>query len=137
MNIKLDHVNLTVSDINESIDWYSRVFGFELVESGLNRDSRPWAIVAHNDSMICMTEFRGRRSAAAQNENGFHQFYHFGLRISDEQEWSEKVKRFGIKVKYGGAYEYPHSKSWYVSDPNGHEIEVSYAGGVALKFPGS
>lgn len=137
MKIKLDHVNLTVRDINESIDWYGRIFGFEPVERGVNQNGRPWAIVAHDDSMICMTEYRERQSAARQGEIDFHQFYHFGIRVSDESEWRAKVEKFAVKVRYGGAYEYPHSLSWYVEDPNGHEIEVSYAGGERLRFPTS
>lgn len=135
MKIKLDHVNMTVGNMNESIDWYGRVFGFELVERGVNQSGRPWAIVAHDDSMICMTEYRERKSAAQQGDQGFHQFYHFGIRVSDEREWQEKVDRFKLKVKYGGVCEYPRSKSWYVADPNGHEIEVSYAGAQPLQFP--
>ena len=35
MTIKhLDHLNLTVNNLAESVAWYARVLGFELVEQG-------------------------------------------------------------------------------------------------------
>lgn len=134
MNIKLDHINLTVSDLKESVAWYEKIFGFKLVERGISWRNIPWAIVAMNDSMICMSEFRTRRSAASNEENGFHQIYHFGIRVSDHEEWVEKVKAYNLKLYYGGVVEYPRSKSWYVHDPDGHEIEVSWAESGVMEF---
>ena len=32
MNIKLDHVQITVSDLKKSVEWYEKAFGFKLVE---------------------------------------------------------------------------------------------------------
>lgn len=40
MDLKFDHLNLTVNDIKKSIDWYGQVFGFELVERGINTEGR-------------------------------------------------------------------------------------------------
>lgn len=134
MNIKLDHINLTVSNLDESIAWYEKIFGFRLVEQGISIRNIPWGIVALNDSMICMSEHGSRKSAASSDEEKFHQIYHFGIRVSDQEEWKERVKAFNLKLYYGGVVEYPHSKSWYVHDPNGHEIEVSWAERGRMEF---
>ena len=112
MNIKLDHINLTVSNLN-----------------------LPWAIVAKNDSMIAMTEYKERKNAADYNEKEFHQLYHFGIRVSNLKAWEETVKNLNLKIYYGGVITFPNSQSWYVHDPNGHEIEVSYTEDKALVFP--
>ena len=50
---------------------------------------------------------------------------HFGLRITDVEEWLETVDREKIEVLYGGEITWPHSRSWYIEDPTGYEIEVA------------
>lgn len=133
MNPRLDHVNLSVRNLEESIAWYRDVFGFEAVESGTSVHGRRWAIVAHGDSMICMGEFPERGDEAAGD--AFHRIFHFGLRVDDLEAWRLKVDRLNLSLFYGGEIRYARSRSWYVRDPSGHEIEVSYAFGKPLRFP--
>jgi lactoylglutathione lyase len=132
---RLDHVNLTVTNLDESIGWYEELFGFEKVEEGLSQQGKRWAIIACNDSMIVMSEYAERESAEMNEDQFTHRIYHFGLRIEDEVAWRHKVKSRNLKLYYGGEIEYPHSRSWYVHDPSGHEIEVSWSHGKPLKFP--
>ena len=131
---RLDHVNITVNSIENSVEWYGRLFGFATVESGLTQLGQKWAILACDDSMIAMTEY-DRRPADQNDDRTFHRSYHFGLRVNDAKEWREKVKNLKLRLFYGGEIEYPHSRSWYVHDPSGHEIEVSWSNGNALQFP--
>lgn len=133
MKIRFDHINMTVNDLKESVAWYASVFGMKLVEAGTNGHG-PWAIVALEDTMVCMSEHPDWRGADRQRD-GQHQIYHFGVRVSDEKAWVRKLKELGLKVQYGGAYDYPGSRSWYILDPTGHEIEVSYSGNRPLEFP--
>ena len=44
----LDHVNMYVSDIKASIDFYGANFGFTIKENGL-KDKEPWAIIGLKD----------------------------------------------------------------------------------------
>lgn len=134
MKVKLDHINLTVQNIEESMQWYRNAFGFEYLEGDLNNKEEPWAIVGKDDSSICMYQNKNLKSADEAGEGEFHRVYHFGIRISDVSKWDENVRENEIKVLYGGVHQYPFSQSWYVVDPSGHEIEVSYTGGEALKF---
>lgn len=135
MTIKLDHINLTVANLTDSIEWYGKIFGFELVESGTTPQGVRWGIVAFNDSMICMTEYAGRIFAGKVEDKSGHQIYHFGIRVSDIHKWQRIVKQHRLKLYYGGQIEYPSSKSWYVHDPSGHEIEVSHTTQERLQFP--
>jgi catechol 2,3-dioxygenase-like lactoylglutathione lyase family enzyme len=135
MTIKLDHINLTVADLKNSIEWYGKVFGFELVESGTTPQGIKWGIVAFNDSMICMTEYTGRIAADKVEDKSTHQIYHFGIRVSDLEQWQQTVKDHQLKLYYSGEIKYPTSKSWYIHDPSGHEIEVSYAVHGRMQFP--
>lgn len=135
MKIKLDHINLTVQNIPESIDWYSKVFGFKQVEKGISTKGQPWTIIASNDSMIVMSEYKDKAKPNYEQESAVHKIYHFGIRVSDLNEWENTVSKFDLKLYYGGVIEYPSSKSWYIRDPSGHEIEVSYSTESELRFP--
>jgi len=135
MTVRLDHINLTVANLTDSIEWYGKIFGFELVESGATPQGVRWGIVAFNDSMICMTEYAERVPADKVEEKSVHQIYHFGIRVSDIEKWQRTIQDHKIKLYYGGQIEYPSSKSWYVHDPSGHEIEVSYTAQSRLHFP--
>ena len=135
MTIKLDHINLTVADLKNSVEWYGKVFGFELVESGATPEGIKWGIVAFNESMICMTEYAGRTAADKDEDKSIHQIYHFGIRVSDLEQWKQTVQDYQLKLYYGGEIKYPASTSWYVHDPSGHEIEVSYTAQGRMQFP--
>lgn len=124
--LRLDHLNLTVADLDATIDWYVRVFGFGVVERAV-QDGVPWAVLRAGDSMLCIyeypdREFLGRFDLDARRLHGLN---HFSLRIEDEGEWAGIVERESLEVLYGGVVEWPHSRSWYVKDPTGHEIEVT------------
>jgi catechol-2,3-dioxygenase len=124
MTVKqLDHLNLTVKDFNESAQWYKRVFGFEIVEEGV-RNGNKWGILQSGDALLCIYQDPSR-TAPGEAPESQHRIYHFGLRITDRQKWEETIAKEHIQVEYGGAIDYPHSLSWYLSDPTGHEIEVA------------
>ena len=135
MEFKLDHINLTVSNLDESVEWYKKIFAMELMESGVDTSSNiRWGIVGLNDSMICMTEYKNRKSAANWVQDEFHQINHFGFRVPDMAVWESKVKDYNLELFYGGVNEYPYSRSWYIKDPDGHTIEVSYTSEETLRF---
>jgi lactoylglutathione lyase len=136
VTVKLDHVNISVSNLSESIEWYNKIFGFELVEKGRSAQGKKWGIVASNDSMICMTEYNNKMPADKIENESVHQIYHFGIRVTDLDRWRATVEKNNLQLYYGGEVEYPHSRSWYIHDPSGHEIEVSFADGERLNFPG-
>lgn len=119
----LDHMNFTVTDLDESVRFYADMFGFGTVEQGTMDDGTNWAIVRSGASMLCMYEDAGR---AAPTEDGeAHTVSHFGLRIHDEDAWTATLERTGHPVLYGGPVRWPRSTSWYVHDPSGWKIEVA------------
>ncbi len=130
---KIDHISLSVKDLDESIKWYGEIFGFEKVEEGVAAD-RKWAIIACKDYMLCMNEYPQKVMTEEKFDIAHQKIYHFGLRINNRKLWEEKIDKLKLHIEYGGAYQYPHSVSWYLIDPTGHEIEISYTEGKALKF---
>ena len=76
--------------------------------------------------MLCVYEHADRNllDRWALDKQHLHGFSHFALRIVDEGSWLQTLERENIKVLYDGVIDWPHSKSWYIKDPTGYEIEV-------------
>lgn len=130
MKIQIDHLNMTVENLGKSIDWYGSIFGFEPVEKGTYMGS-PWTIIRKDETMLCLYEDSGKK--LEQTEDHLR-IFHFGLKISDREAWEKTVQEKKLKLLYGGLNRYPHSISWYVEDPSGHEIEVAYWDNNEVKF---
>lgn len=134
MSVKqLDHLNLSVRDFDETVDWYRRVFGFELVEEGIQEnwggaaDVR-WGVVRSGDAMLCIyahPELQRPTPDDMRADHHLHTIAHFGLRITDRPAWEETVQRERLAIMYGGPIQWPHSTAWYLHDPTGYEIEVA------------
>ena len=122
----IDHINLTVENLKTTCLWYERVFGFVVVEEGV-QDEHPWCIMKSGKALLCMYEAPGREfeDRFLTARQGRHGVSHFAFRIEDKSQWEDTVRAQGIEVHYGGAIEWPHSTSWYVADPTGYEIEVA------------
>ena len=54
--LKIDHLNMSVTDLAASIAWYGELFGFSVVERGVLEDGRPWAIIRADDALLAMYE---------------------------------------------------------------------------------
>jgi len=134
----LDHLNMTVADLAESIDWYGRVFDFAPVERGVTDDGVPWAILRAGEAMLCLYEHPAREhlDGRALKARGLHGLSHFALRITDPDAWRERAAREGVPFRFGGPVGWPRSTAWYVTDPTGHEIEVAAWKDDAVGFPG-
>lgn len=129
----LDHINLSVKNFEETVQWYKDVFDFELVEQG-TRFGRRWGILKNGDSMICFGEAPKKKELTDEVYEEYHGINHFGLRITDRKAWEDTVKKYSIKTYYASPVNYPHSTSWYILDPTGHEIEVALWDNDEVRF---
>ncbi len=122
----IDHLNLTVANFDDTVAWYGRVFGFELVEEAMQDETR-WGVLRHGDAMLCIYEFPDchHEDRFAMRKRGLHGINHFGLRITQRAAWEAVIEREKLTVLYDGPITWPHSTAWYVTDPTGWEIEVA------------
>ncbi len=137
MKIKhLDHLQLTVENLKESLDWYQRIFGFERVEGG-DRSGHPWAIIRSGEAMLCLYETPRPETIdeAEIDDQPMHRLRHMGFRISDEAAWRETLEREALKLYYYSPVRYGSSTSWYVKDPTGYGIEVVCWDEDTIQFP--
>ena len=127
--VNLDHLNMTVDNVNETIDWYKKIFDFEVVEKTKYK-GREFAVLKSNNSMLCIYEYPELKKP--EDNTKTHKHYHFGLRITDRDQWEEKIKKYNLNIHLD--MEYPHSYSWYLLDPSGYEIEVVLWNEDQIKF---
>jgi len=133
----LDHLNLTVKNLDAALVFYRELFGFELVEKG-PPNPEPWAIVRAGEAMLCLYEHPELPEAphfpAAPNQQGVS---HFGLRVENGPAFHALLDGLGIELRDGGPVRWPHSTSYSLSDPSGHQIEVVAWDDESVRFDAS
>jgi len=128
LNVKrMDHINMRVKDLTESIAFYENVFGFEMKEDHTQEGDDAWAIVGKADTAyICMY-----LHADKKREPEALQIMHFGLVIDDFDTVLERLAKHGVETGKG-CIQWPKSRSVYIHDPSGHEIDLTERTGGGL-----
>jgi catechol 2,3-dioxygenase-like lactoylglutathione lyase family enzyme len=117
----IDHIQMTVGDLEENIEFYSKVFGFEIKETGLRAGIR-WAIIG-NESRIFLCMHEDVEGKGKENEG--LKISHFGLIVEDFENVLNRLKEFNVPLFYDHFVEYHSSRSVYFLDPNGYKLEIS------------
>ena len=119
----IDHLNMEVINLNETVEYYNQLFGFTVKMEQPEENSK---IIGNEKVKLCLyqtEDFHG------YTKNGFH---HFGLHIENFEEVMNKCKEMGIEIFYGGPLKWEKSTSFYIKDPNGYEIELAEVFGGGL-----
>ncbi|WP_232059202.1 VOC family protein [Kineobactrum salinum] len=153
IEFKLDHVSLTVADLEAVIDFYGRVFGarvlyrmgpFDAAEIPPMEDGSDWTIAHVNVgaarlaiAMIELTPgykvelFQYDKPADARRDpprNCDVGASHFCLQVNDIDAAVARLEDEGCRVLAGPITmteaPCPDSHSWYVLDPFGHQLEL-------------
>ena len=113
----IDHVNMKVKDLEQSVKFYKNLFGFEIKqEENANKLDVPSKIIGNETIKLCMYEVPDMSP-----EGGIA---HFGFNIENFNEIIEKCKKLGVEILYGGIVDWEKSKSIYIVDPSGYELEL-------------
>lgn len=116
---RIDHINMRVNDLNESIEFYRKIFGFEMKEDYRSAEE-PWAIVGlKGAAYLCMYEHPGK----SKPTDGLT-INHFGFVLTEFDAALSTLRENGVEVLYDGVIDWPKSRSIYIKDPSGHEIEL-------------
>ncbi len=119
----IDHINIEVSNLRETIVFYKSLFGFEIRKKQPNENS----VIIGNDSIkLCLYEVE---DYTKYEKKGYH---HFGLHVGNFNDILVKCKEMDLHIYYGGVLKWENSESIYIQDPNGYEIELSrnFGGGI-------
>ena len=119
----IDHLNMNVKSFKESKEFYSKYFGMEVLESDISKmTNNPYLIIGIPGVIsLCLYE---RGNFDKENDSN-QRVSHFGINIENFDEVQSALEADGIPLLYGGVTKWDHSKSIYIADPSGHEIELT------------
>ncbi len=121
----IDHVNMKVKDLEQSVKFYKNLFGFEIKqEENANKLDAPSKIIGNDTIKLCFYEVPDMSPQGG--------IAHFGFNIANFNQVIEKCKELGVEILYGGIVDWEKSKSVYIVDPSGYEIELGEVSGGGL-----
>lgn len=112
---------MTVKNLDKSVEFYKKLFGFEVKKEQPDQYSK---IIGNDNIKLCLYE-----ESEMSPEGGIA---HFGFNIENFDEIIEKCNSLGVEVLYGGPVEFEKSRSVYIKDPSGYDIELSEIPGGGL-----
>ena len=123
----VDHVNMFVKNLEQSIEFYRVVFGTdtEVKQQGFAKGLR-WCIVGiPNKFYFCLYELEGKEF----DPDALH-INHIGFYVPEFEETVRRIEEMGIPIEYHGKpIEWRNrngaTRSLYIRDPNGYYIEFS------------
>lgn len=119
----IDHVNLQVRDLDESCRFWESLLGFQVLEDMPDQGGR---IIGNSKAKLALYE---NTNLSQDRKDGFS---HVSFHIDNFEEAEAVCEKLGIQVMYGGSVQWPRSRSVYISDPNGYEIELAEKWGGGL-----
>ncbi|WP_419994574.1 VOC family protein [Streptomyces boninensis] len=124
-SLQTGHVGLNVTDIRRSVDFYVRVFGFEVTSEGKD-EGREFAFLSR-DGRLVVTLWQQGAGGFAADRAGLHHLS-FQVETVDEVREAERVlKGLGAHFAYEGVV--PHgegaaSGGIFFADPDGTRLEI-------------
>ncbi len=122
----MDHVNMNVKNLAQSVQFYKNLFGFEIRkdDNSPNKLDAPSKIIGNDSIKLCLYEV-----PQVSPDGGI---VHFGFHIANFEKIIDKCKELNVEVLYGGPVEFEKSRSVYIKDPSGYDIELSEIPGGGL-----
>lgn len=116
----LEHVNLSVSDLERSIRFYRTLFDLELRWRGHSAGGRAEAHVGDEKTYLAL--FQSEREGRFRREYADVGLNHFGFVVDDLARVKERLAAEGITPHLEADYD--PGRRLYFEDPDGIEVEV-------------
>ena len=117
--MRLEHVNLTVSNLERSIDFYKRLFDVEVRWEGQTSGGTPAVHLGDEHWYLALFKGEARNIPVDYAHTGFN---HFGVVVDDLDAAIASLKEMGAPLDIPEPYE-PGRRA-YAFDPDGHEFAV-------------
>ena len=118
--MSIDHVNMNVKNLNESVEFYVNLFGFELKKEQPEDKSM---IIGNETIKLCLYELPDKAIPGGICHVGFH--------IDNFDAVVGKCEEMNIPMPFG-IVQWESSRSVYITDPNGYELELAEIHGGGL-----
>ncbi len=116
----IEHVNLTVSNLPRSLDFYRRLFGWDVRWQGTTAGGTPAAHLGDERCYIALFEApKAGRWAIDYEAVGFN---HFGVVVDDLDAMTRRLDELG--AEHGLEQDYEPGRRVYFIDPDGIEVEL-------------
>jgi len=120
----LEHVNLTVLNVDRSIDFYCQLLDLKVRWQGTNSAGRPAAHIGDERSYLAL--FEAGEPAASEPDYDHAGLNHVGFVVDDLQAMKRRLHDLGVDAH--GEADYEPGQRLYFYDPSGIEVElVEYA----------
>ena len=134
--MRIEHVNLTVADLETSIDFYRRLFGWEVRWRGEIINTTRAAPAAHvgvpDGPFLALFEAeKGERRVPLRESYAAPGVNHFAVEVDSLEPILERLPEVGTRVHL--EHDYEPGRRAYFYDPDGIEVEiVTYASPPAV-----
>jgi catechol-2,3-dioxygenase len=120
---RLNHAVLFVRDLDRSVDFYSRVFGFEEIarEGGMMAFMRAAGSDNHHDLGLMAVG-----PDAPRPPRGSTGLYHLAWQVPAIEDLARAAEVLSGEGALGGASDHGATKSLYGRDPDGNEFEIMW-----------
>jgi catechol-2,3-dioxygenase len=120
---RLNHAVLDVRDAQASAEFYSKVFGFEVVESMGGRAVFMRAGGGDNHHDLGLFSVGPAAPRAPRGSTGL---YHLAWEVPTIEDLAAAAGELSAAGALGGASDHGVSKSLYGQDPDGNEFEIMW-----------
>ncbi|MCP3904999.1 MAG: VOC family protein [Planctomycetes bacterium] len=118
----LEHVNLTVSDLDRSVDFYRRLLGYEVRWRREAADDLPAAAhVGDENHYIAMFQSAPAPAMAPVSYDAVG-LNHFGFVVDDLDAARDRLRDLGVEPH--SEADYDPGRRLYFHDPDGIEVEL-------------
>jgi catechol 2,3-dioxygenase-like lactoylglutathione lyase family enzyme len=117
----LEHVNMTVTDLDRSIGFYGKALGLRVRWRGTNAEGAPAAHVGDERNYLALFE-SGAKGSRGEPDYGQTGLNHFGWVVEDLDSAKARLAELGIQPHHEADYE-PGRRAYFF-DPDGIEIEL-------------
>jgi catechol-2,3-dioxygenase len=120
---RLNHAVLFVRDLDRSVDFYSRAFGFEEVarERGMMAFLRARGSANHHDLGLLAVG-----PDAPRPPRGSTGLYHLAWEVPAIEDLARAAEVLSAEGALGGSSDHGATKSLYGHDPDGNEFEIMW-----------
>lgn len=118
---KFLHTRMRVSNLEETVDFYQKVFGLQVTRKHESpRGSKlVFLAVPNSDEEIEITYFPGSGPVEVQED-----LMHLAFEVEDIQEFAKHIESVGYKFSDGPTESSSGSTFAFVDAPEGYEVEV-------------